>query len=182
MSNETNNRRFFWFKLQHNFFRNARIKKLRKIAGGNTYALIYLELILLTVNHEGVFIYEGIEPTIEEEIALKLDEKVEDVKVLWQYLLANSMIEERADGDVLVIEAKGNIGSETYNNVYKKTKKLEKFQSDSNLIPIDIDKEKDIEIDRELDIDNEEETNKEIGNKENTDSDDIDDLDGDLPF
>ena len=142
MGNETNNKRFYWLKLQDNFFKNARIKKLRKVAGGDTYTIIYLKLMLLTTKTNGIYIYEGIENTIEEEIALKLDEKVEDVKILWQYLLANQMVEEKDNGDILLPEVSSNIGSETYSNIHKKKKKLEIFQSDSNQIPI----EKDIDI------------------------------------
>ena len=145
MGNQTNNKRFYWLKLQDNFFKNARIKKLRRLAGGDTYTIIYLKLMLLTTKSNGIFIYEGIENTIEEEIALKLDEKVEDVKLLWQYLLMNQMVEEKENGDVLIPEVSNNVGSETYNNIYKKTKKLEFFQPVSNQIPIDI--EKDIEKD-----------------------------------
>ena len=145
MGNQTNNKRFYWLKLQDNFFKNARIKKLRRLAGGDTYTIIYLKLMLLTTKSNGIFIYEGIENTIEEEIALKLDEKVEDVKLLWQYLLMNQMVEEKENGDVLIPEVSNNVGSETYNNIYKKSKKLEFFQPVSNQIPIDI--EKDIEKD-----------------------------------
>lgn len=151
MGNETNNKRFYWLKLQDNFFKNARIKKLRRIAGGDTYTIIYLKLMLLTTKTNGVYIYEGIENTIEEEIALKLDEKTDDVKILWQYLLSNQMVEEKENGDVLLPEVSSNIGSETYNNIQKKQKKLEKFQSNSNQIPIEIDKDIEKDIDIEVD-------------------------------
>lgn len=150
MGNETNNKRFYWLKLQDNFFKNARIKKLRRLAGGDTYTIIYLKMMLLTTKSNGLFIYEGIEPTIEEEIALKLDEKVEDVKLLWQYLLANQMVEEKGNGDVLLPEVSSNVGSETYNNIRKREKRLEKLQSHSNPIPIDIDKEKEIDIETNI--------------------------------
>lgn len=150
MGNETNNKRFYWLKLQDNFFKNARIKKLRRLAGGDTYTIIYLKMMLLTTKSNGLFIYEGIEPTIEEEIALKLDEKVEDVKLLWQYLLANQMVEEKENGDVLLPEVSSNVGSETYNNIHKREKRLEKLQSHSNPIPIDIDKEKEIDIETNI--------------------------------
>lgn len=151
-NNDTNNKRFYWLKLQDNFFKNARIKKLRRIAGGDTYTIIYLKLMLLTTKTNGLYIYEGIENTIEEEIALKLDEKIDDVKILWQYLLSNQMVEEKDNGDVLLPEVSSNIGSETYNNIQKKKKKLEKIQSNSNPIPIEIDKDKEKEVDIEVDI------------------------------
>ena len=139
MSNETNNKRFYWLKLQDNFFKNARIKKLRKIAGGDTYVIIYLKLLLLTIKRDGLFVYEGIEKTIEEEIALKIDEDLDNVKITWQYLLSNEMVEQCENGDVVLLEAKGNIGSITQNGIYKNVKKLENIQSKSNPIPIEID-------------------------------------------
>lgn len=141
MGNETNNKRFYWLKLQDNFFKNARIKKLRKIAGGDTYVIIYLKLLLLSVKNNGLFIYEGIEKTIEEEIALKIDEDLDNTKITWQYLLANEMVEQLDNGDILLVEAKENVGSITQNGLYKNIKKLEKVQSRSNPIPIEIDKD-----------------------------------------
>lgn len=44
------NKRYYWLKLMEDFFRNARIKQLRKIAGGDTNVVIYLKLMLLTIN------------------------------------------------------------------------------------------------------------------------------------
>ena len=43
-TNTMANKKFFWLKLKEDFFRDKRIKKLRKIAGGDTYTIIYLKL------------------------------------------------------------------------------------------------------------------------------------------
>ena len=37
-------RRFYWLKLPEGFFRQKEIKKLRQIAGGDTYTIIYLKM------------------------------------------------------------------------------------------------------------------------------------------
>ena len=47
--NEINGKRYFWLKLDRHFFNNARIKKLRRLAGGDTYTIIYLKLLLLSI-------------------------------------------------------------------------------------------------------------------------------------
>ena len=68
--NEINGKRYFWLKLDRHFFNNARIKKLRRLAGGDTYTIIYLKLLLLSIEFNGLLIYEGIEETFEKEMAL----------------------------------------------------------------------------------------------------------------
>ena len=77
--NEINGKRYFWLKLDRHFFNNARIKKLRRLAGGDTYTIIYLKLLLLSIEFNGLLIYEGIEETFEKEMALKLEEDEENV-------------------------------------------------------------------------------------------------------
>ena len=67
-------KRFFWLKLKEDYFDSPRIKKLRKIAGGDTYTVIYLKMQLLSIKNQGVIEYEGIEPNFCEELALKLNE------------------------------------------------------------------------------------------------------------
>lgn len=148
--NDINNKRYYWLKLDRHFFNNARIKKLRKLAGGDTYTIIYLKLMLLSIEFDGVLVYEGIEETFEKELALKIEEADDDVLVTINYLKVQGLIEEHNE-EYFLPEAHNSVGSETKNNVYKRIgnekKRLEKFQPNSNQIPIDIDKEKDIELD-----------------------------------
>lgn len=155
--NEINNKRYYWLKLDRHFFRDARIKKLRRIAGGDTYTIIYLKLMLLSIECKGYLIYEGIEETFEAEMANKLDEDEENVRVTINYLRTQGLLLEKSDGDGFLPQAAGSIGSETYNNVYKRRRKetaelgagdgLEKLQPNSNPIPIEADVDTDIELD-----------------------------------
>jgi predicted phage replisome organizer len=153
--NEINNKRYYWFKLNKNFFKNVRIKKLRHIAGGDTYTIIYLKLILLTLDNDSIYVYEHVYDTVEEEIANKIDEKKDDVAVLLKYLASQNMVEERDDGDFFLPEGKEGVGSESQNWLYKKNnpKRLDKIQPNSNQNPIEIDKELDIEIEQDKEID-----------------------------
>ena len=74
MNESVKKKRYYWLKLNEGFFDQPVIKKLRKIAGGDTYTCIYLKMMLMSVKTEGVLIYEGLEETLEKELALKLDE------------------------------------------------------------------------------------------------------------
>lgn len=94
--NEINNKKYYWLKLDRHFFGNARIKKLRKLAGGDTYTIIYLKLLLLSIEFGGVLVYEGIEDTFEKEMALKLEEDEENVIVTINYLKIQGLLLERA--------------------------------------------------------------------------------------
>ena len=67
-------KRFYWFKMKNGFFEDKRIKKLRKIAGGDTYTIIYLKMMLKSLSNNGVLIYEGVEDSFSAELALDLDE------------------------------------------------------------------------------------------------------------
>ena len=39
-------KRYYWLKFRDDFFDSKRIKKLRKMAGGDTYVIIYLKMQL----------------------------------------------------------------------------------------------------------------------------------------
>ena len=86
-------KRYYWLRLQHDFFKSLRIKKLRKIAGGDTYTIIYLKMQLKCLADGGYWYYKGILDSFEEEVALDIDEEVEDVKITIQYLLSCGLME-----------------------------------------------------------------------------------------
>ena len=82
----TSEKKYFWLKLKEDFFTSKRIKKLRKMAGGDTYTIIYLKMQLLSLKTDGVLRYTGLEDNFATELALDLDEKAEDVGVVLLYL------------------------------------------------------------------------------------------------
>lgn len=110
---KASNKRYYWLKLMKDFFQQARIKKLRKIAGGDTYIIIYLKMMLLSINSDGVIVFESVEPSFEEELALILDEELDNVKVLISFLKANNLIEQKNENDFYMVEVPNLIGTET---------------------------------------------------------------------
>ncbi len=108
------NRKFYWMKLKKDFFSSKRIKKLRKIAGGDTYTIIYLKMQLKALDTEGYLYFDGYMENFYEELALDIDEDVENVKVTVTYLLSVGLIECSADGSEWKLPyLEDCIGSET---------------------------------------------------------------------
>lgn len=106
-------KRYYWLKLQKDFFTQPKIKKLRKIAGGDTYTIIYLKMQLLSLNNGGKLFFEGIEENFPEEIALTIDEDPDNVKVTVQYLLSQGLIEPCSETEFLMTETQSLICSES---------------------------------------------------------------------
>lgn len=85
-------KRYYWLKLPDGFFRQKAIKKLRKIAGGDTYTIIYLKMLLVAMKQDGRLYFEGVEATFYDELALDLDEEVENVRVTVMFLIQQDLI------------------------------------------------------------------------------------------
>ena len=88
---------YYWLKLKKDFYIQPSIKKLRKIAGGDTCVVIYQKIMLLTTETNGYFTFQGIEKTLEEELALILDEEIDNVKMTIGFMKANNLIEQQQE-------------------------------------------------------------------------------------
>jgi predicted phage replisome organizer len=106
-------KKYFWLKLKTNFFKTKEMKKLRQIAGGDTYTIIYLKMQLLSVDHDGVIYFENVEDNFAEELALELDESEDNVKLTLMFLEKHGLIEQISDESYLLPKVVESIGSET---------------------------------------------------------------------
>lgn len=106
-------KKYYWLKLKDDFFRSKEIKKLRKISGGDTFTIIYLKMQLLSIKKSGIIEFDGTEEDLAEQLALELDEGVEDVKLTLSFMGANKLIESICDESYLLSKVPQLIGSET---------------------------------------------------------------------
>lgn len=105
-------KRYYWIKLKDDFFGSLRIKKLRKIAGGDTYLIIYLKMQLVAMKHEGYLEWKGVEDSFADELALELDEDPDNVKVTLAYLMNCGLVETSDNINFFIPYAVENVGSE----------------------------------------------------------------------
>lgn len=169
-------KKYYWLKLNEGFFRDKKIKKLRRIAGGDTFTIIYLKMQLLSLKTDGKLIFEGVEDNFTEEIALEIDEDPDNVAVTVRYLMSNGLLEEVESDSYILPEAIKAMGSESSSAERVRKHRAKKKQAlpatDTKLlqcnaevtnsnteIETDIEKEKEkreeIEIDKQTDIEKE---------------------------
>lgn len=146
-------KKYYWLKLKDHFFTSKEIKKLRRIAGGDTYTIIYLKLMLLSLKDEGRLYYDGIEETFCEELALDLDEDPENVKVTIGFLKRMGLFEEMSSSEAFLTQVPEAIGKETDKaEIMRKMRERQRLSGNNvtKALPdrypeIDIDIDKDIE-------------------------------------
>ena len=150
-------KRFFWLKLQEDFFKSKRIKKLRRIAGGDTYTIIYLKMQLMAIKNGGCLEYTGLESSFARELALDIDEDPENVAITVNFLLSCGLMETSDNAEYFLPYAVLNTGSESSSaqrvRDYRERKMLQK---DNRALPCNTDvtkcnTEKEIELDKEID-------------------------------
>lgn len=151
-------KKYYWLRLKDDWFNSKVIKKLRKIAGGDTYVIIYLKMQLLSLKSEGKLFYEGLEESFSEELALELDEDPDNVSVALSYLQNCGLIEIINTDEYMLTEVPGLIGgeSESAERVRKyrdnKNKKLlegKPLQCNATVTACNTEIEKEIEKDTE---------------------------------
>ena len=91
--------RYYWLKLHDNFFDKYEIKKLRRYPGGDTYTIIYLKLLVFTINTGGIYKFKGLESHVHKEIALDINEDENAVELTLNALKMLKLLEEK-EGDV----------------------------------------------------------------------------------
>lgn len=150
-------KRYFWLKLQDTFFSQKEIKKLRKIAGGDTYTIIYLKLQLISLRNGGKIYYEGLEETFYEEMALELDEDSENVKFTILFLEKYGLIQTINENEYLMTNVEKSTGSETQEavRVRRYREKQKALQCNANVQKRNVEIEKEIEKEIELQQDKE---------------------------
>lgn len=105
-------KRYYWLRLKDDFFSSKRIKKLRRLAGGDTYTIIYLKLQLLAMKTDGIIKYTGLEEDFADELALDIDEEADNVRVTLSYLLSTGLAETSDNVSFYFPYAVENTGSE----------------------------------------------------------------------
>ena len=154
-------KRYFWLKLHKDFFQRKEIKRLRKIAGGDTYTIIYLKMLLRSIMNEGKLYFDGLEADFAAEVALDLDESEENVQITITYLLNSGLLEMRSDDEYYLPDTKNSTGCETAvaARVRRHREKQKALQCNTDVTEVkhlcngeiekEIDKEKELDIEIE---------------------------------
>lgn len=161
------NKKYFWLKLYNDFFSSKRIKRLRSLAGGDTYTIIYLKMQLKALKDDGYLYFDDVMDDFAEELALDIDENADDVRVTIQYLSRVGLLESSENGkEYFLPYVQTCIGSETASTQRSRLsrarkKEQEALQCNTDATPMkQIETNCNTEIEKELETDIEIEKNK----------------------
>ena len=150
---------YFWLEVDKKFFDNLFIKRLKHMPGGYTMTVIYIRLMLESLEDDCILYYEGYFDNLVQELALKLDVSEDDINMTVAYFTKCGLIQIDDDGHATLSQAKAMVESETNWAKYKrdqrknsqnspKLENVQKLETVSNSCPT----EKEIEIDKELEL------------------------------
>ena len=143
---------YFWLKVDKKFFDNLFIKRLKNMPGGYTMTVIYIRLMLESLEDDCILYYEGYFDSLVQELALKLDVSEDDINMTVAYFTKCGLIQIDDDGHATLSQAKAMVESETNWAKYKREQrknsqdlpKLDNVQNKktiSNSCPTEIEKE-----------------------------------------
>ncbi|MGL5723325.1 phage replisome organizer N-terminal domain-containing protein [Cetobacterium sp.] len=148
-------KKYFWLKLKEDFFRQKEVKKLRRIAGGDTFTIIYLKLQLLSMKTDGLLEYTGLEDNFAEELALEIDEDTDNVAVTLNFLTKCGLVEVIDDKEILLTKVPESIGKESESaervRNHREKKKLLALQCNTSVTNSNTEIEIDTDIEKESD-------------------------------
>lgn len=109
------------------------VRYLRRKEHGEIYVIIYLKLLLMSLETNGQIKFEHYSETPEEEIAFAIDEEVEHVKAVLDFLISKNHI--TVSNDVYCIEKLAEmVGKEGRTASIMRNARAKEKQNDSNEI------------------------------------------------
>ena len=124
---------YFWLKVDKKFFDNLFIKRLKNMPGGYTMTVIYIRLMLESLESDCILYYEGYLNDLAEELALKLDVSEDDIRMTLSYFTQCGLIQVDSDSNAEMAQAKALVQQETNQAAYMRQYRKEQKEKKNNL-------------------------------------------------
>lgn len=169
----SDSKKYYWLKLQKTFFSDKKMKKMRLIAGGEIYTIIYLKLLLESLDNGGLIEFENICDNPAEELSLMIDETADNIKACL-VILEKLKLCEYNDNFISFNDIQDMIGSITTAGIRKseQRKRIEQKTMEgqqeynvpdvSHQCPPEIEREKDTDTDKDTEREKEQLANDEV--------------------
>lgn len=148
-------KKYYWLKLQKDFFKRHDIKIVESMQNGKDYILFYLKLLCESTTHEGHLRFSDTIPYNEQMLATITDTNVDIVKSAIDLFQKLHMIEILDDGTYFMNEVQKMVGFETEwakkKREYRQKQVL--IEDNSRTFEDNVRQEKEIEIEKEIELD-----------------------------
>lgn len=143
MPSANDNKRFYWLKLDKDFFKRHDIVIIESMPNGKDYILFYLKLLCESTSHEGYLRFSPTIPYNEEMLATLTRTNVDIVRSAIKIFTELNMMAVLDDGTLYIEQVQKMIGSATGQTLRKQLGGNAVVKSTTE---IEIEKEKDIDI------------------------------------
>ena len=133
-------KRYYWLKLNENFFEREEIKIIEDMPNGKDYIIFYLKLLLKAIKTEGQLIFREVIPYTPNMLASITGTDIDTVRVATELFLKLGLMEKWDDGTLFMVEVQNMVGSETASRArvarHRQKIKLLEEKAKENKLPI----------------------------------------------
>ncbi len=162
------NKRYYWLKLQKDFFKRHDIRIIEEMENGKDYIIFYLKLLTESISHEGKLRFSDTIPYDDKMLATITNTNIDIVRSAVKVFQSLHLMELWDDKTVYMTETQKMIGSETK---WAEEKRIYRAKQEQLKAPKDnVKTKKDNvrqEIEKELELDKDIDKEKKNIKKEN---------------
>jgi predicted phage replisome organizer len=155
-------KRYYWLKLHRDFFKRHDIKIVEAMPNGKDYVLLYLKLLLESVDHEGRLRFSETIPYDEQMIAIITNTNIDTVRAAMAIFQKLNLVDVLDDQTIFLQEAEKLLGGEAWST--ERSRRCRESKSKlTNALQCNIDATScnvEIEIEKEIEIDRDSAANK----------------------
>ena len=110
------NKKYYWLKLNDNFFEDDTIVWLEEQENGKDYVIFYLKLLLKSLKEEGTlvrYVGERLMPYDTNSLAKLTNTPVDTVRVAMQLFIEFGLVKQMDAGELYLTQIDEMIGTET---------------------------------------------------------------------
>ena len=150
-------KKYYWLKLNIDFFDREEIKLIENSPNGKDYIIFYMKLLLKSTNTDGRLMFKDVIPYTDEMLATITNTNIDVVRSAVKMFIQLGMMNKLDDGALFMIETQNMIGTET-EYARKKREYREKVKQGllEDKTQDNIETKKDIvrqEIEKEIELD-----------------------------
>lgn len=151
-------KRYYWLKLHRDFFKRHDIKIVEAMPNGKDYVLLYLKLLLESVDHEGRLRFSETIPYDEQMIAIITNTNIDTVRAAMTIFQKLNLVDVLDDQTIFLEEAQKLLGCEAWSTERSRNFRESKrnqinalhCNADATKCNEEIEIEKEIELDRDI--------------------------------
>lgn len=156
------NGKFYWLKLKRDFFKRHDVRIIKAMPNGRDYILLYLQLLLESIDHEGTLRFSETIPYSDEMLSVITETDINVVKEAKKLFVELNLMQILEDQTICMCEVEKLIGSTVDNENANRQRRYREKQKSKTLRNVTDtvtknNESKRIEIEKETELEKEKE-------------------------